>query len=124
MTTEKIVICPYCDKQAEFMTSKAYYGKDYGTNMYVCIPCDATVGTHQRTDNPKGTLAKKELRLLRKSCHEKFDGLWRNGKMSRTEAYKWLASLMDMGKKEAHIGLFNESTCLLFLQRFEENEKI
>lgn len=110
--------CPYCGEMAVFMTSKDYYGKDYGTNLYTCKPCDARIGTHQRTANPLGTMAKPELRALRMQAHKLFDPLWKpnhkgdgRSRMSRKEAYTWLRDTLGLDKKDAHIGKFNEEQC-------------
>lgn len=113
------MICPYCNEKAVFMTTEEYYGKDYGTNMYVCRPCDATVGTHGRTKNPKGTLANKELRQLRMEVHAIFDPLWKSGKMMRHNAYAVLQKLMNLPKEKAHIGMFNKEQCLEALEKLK-----
>lgn len=103
--------CPYCNKKASFITSKKFYGKDYGSNMYICRPCDAYVGTHGNTTRALGTMAKYELRELRKKAHAAFDPLWRDKIMTRTEAYTWMQETMKLEKKDAHIGLFDEEQC-------------
>ncbi|MFJ8103369.1 zinc-finger-containing protein [Lysinibacillus sp. NPDC096212] len=77
------MICPYCQTQAEFISSKDFYGTNYRTNLYVCRPCDARVGTHGRGKTPLGTMANAELRELRKLCHARFDVRWKFGKVSR-----------------------------------------
>lgn len=117
-----VIYCPYCDKSTKFMTSKEFYGRDYGTNLYVCKPCDARIGTHGRTANALGTLAKAELRELRRVAHTLFDPLWRGEKgkgdtsrMTRKEAYKWLRETMGMSKEDGHIAKFNEEQCRLFI---------
>lgn len=80
--------------------------------MYICRPCDAYVGTHGNTNRPLGTMAKYQLRELRKEAHRAFDPIWKNLKiMSRTEAYAWMQEEMGLHKKEAHIGLFTEEQC-------------
>lgn len=105
------VICPYCGKEAEFMTTEEFYGADYGTNMYVCESCDAYVGTHGRSEKPLGTLANHRLRNLRKMAHRYFDPIWRKKKMPRSAAYEWLSNQMNIPKDECHIGAFNEEQC-------------
>ncbi|PTY92933.1 zinc-finger-containing protein [Heyndrickxia sporothermodurans] len=115
------MICPYCNNEAEFMTTEQYYGRDYGTNIYVCRPCDATVGTHGRTKNPKGSLANKKLRELRIEVHSHFDKLWKERGMKRTAAYQYLQEIMEIPKEEAHIGMFDEERCLLALDRLSKN---
>lgn len=105
--------CPYCNKQAEFLSSKEFYGKNYGTNLYVCRPCDARVGTHGKGKRPLGTMANHKLRVLRRMCHRRFDPIWmyKRNKWARTNAYQWLQREMDLSPQEAHIGMFNEEQC-------------
>src|SRR5690625_3916722 len=100
------MICPYCNNQAEFLTSKEFYGQDYGTNLYVCHPCDARVGTHGKGKTPLGTMANHRLRVLRRICHRKFDPMWkykgRGRQRARSQAYYWLQNVMDLSPQEAH----------------------
>ena len=105
-------ICPYCNEIADYIDSCEYYsnGRSYGM-MYICWPCDATVGVHEGTDNPKGTLAKKELRELRKQVHALFDPMWRDGEMKRGKAYRLLSEEMGIPIEQAHIGEFREADC-------------
>ena len=80
--------------------------------MYICWPCDATVGVHEGTDNPKGTLAKKELREMRKQVHALLDPLWRGDrKNKRGKAYRWLSEEMGLPIEQTHIGEFREAEC-------------
>ena len=83
--------CSYCNKETEYIDSKNYYsnGVSYGM-IYICRGCDAYVGVHKGTDNALGTLANKELRELRKQAHALFDPIWKSGKMSRKDAYRYL----------------------------------
>lgn len=105
------IVCPYCDEIPELKTSEEFYGIDYGTNLYVCTPCDAYVSTFGRSRRPKGSLAKLQLRQLRVEAHKQFDVLWKYRGMTRTQAYKWMAKFMGKSKEEAHIGLFTEEEC-------------
>lgn len=108
---KKTVICPYCEKQAVFMTSKEYYGKDYKTNVWLCRPCDAYVGTHGQSRTPLGTLANGELREWRRKAHYAVDPLWKTGGLSRKEVYLWMQESMNISSKEAHIGMMNKERC-------------
>ena len=85
------VICQYCGEPAEYIDSKYYYsnGVSYGM-IYWCKKDDAMVGTHKNSGKPLGSLANKELRELRKECHVMFDKLWKDGEMTRKEAYRRL----------------------------------
>lgn len=120
-----MLICPYCNTEMQFMTSKEFYGTDYGTNIYVCRPCDARVGTHGKSKTSLGTPANAQLRNLRKTAHYYFDRLWRtsvNGRerMNRGKAYVKLQQLMNMTPKEAHIGNFNEEQCRECIEKLKD----
>ena len=108
-----MIVCPYCDQEAKFMSSKEFYGKDYKSNLYVCKPCDAYVGTHGESKKALGSLANKELRAKRMEVHRLFDPLWKGRwkKMSRSEAYTWLRDQMGLSYEEGHIGMFNIDQC-------------
>lgn len=47
----------------------------------------------------------------KKFAHEEFDKLWKQGYLTRTEAYKWLASKLNISLKKCHISKLNESQC-------------
>lgn len=124
---EKKVLCQYCQNEATFMTTEEFYGKDYGTNMWVCRPCDAYVGTHKRTDQPKGTLANKELREWRMKAHKAVDPLWLSNKGSRTKArtkvYRWIQQVMSLSKEEAHIGMMDKEQCQRLIKFATEQQQ-
>lgn len=89
------VYCDYCGRQAEYVDSKAVYGKSYGM-MYLCRNCMAYVGVHKGTDKPLGRLANAELRYWKKAAHAEFDPLWQRGPLPRTpECRLWLAGPED-----------------------------
>lgn len=113
--------CPYCGNEAKFMSSKEFYGKDFGSNLYVCRPCDAYVGTHGKGKTPLGTMANQRLRELRKTAHSIFDPMWRGKyKMSRSKAYAWMAEVMDLPGEKAHIGMFNDDQCKALIEKAKE----
>lgn len=104
--------CPYCDRGVSPV--KTVYGW-----WYKCDDCNASVGCHPGTNKPLGTMAKPQLRQLRKEAHHYFDALWR-GKMKRDNcskayarraAYQWLAQELAIPKDECHIGMFDEDRC-------------
>lgn len=47
----------------------------------------------------------------RMRAHEAFDPLWQTGHLSRTEAYRWLASAMGLPAAKTHIEQFNAQQC-------------
>lgn len=104
--------CPYCNRGVS--PSLSVYGW-----WYNCRDCNASVGCHPGAQTPLGTMAKPELRQLRREAHRYFDALWR-GKMrrdncsksqARKAAYRWLAQEMNISKDECHIGMFDEEKC-------------
>lgn len=44
-------------------------------------------------------------------AHEAFDEIWKGGAMRRTQAYAWLANMLDIEPSKCHIGMFDESQC-------------
>ena len=113
----KKVICPYCGRQAEYVDSKAIYGRSYGM-AYLCRPCDAYVGVHRGTDRPLGRLADADLRRWKKLAHATFDPLWQHGRFRgrRNAAYAWLSGQMGIPEAETHIGMFDVDRCKLAIQ--------
>lgn len=110
-----MIICPYCRKPAVLIDSKQIYGhndKNFG-KFWMCWPCDAYVGVHKNSKNfaPLGRLANKELRRWKQNAHVVFDPLWTSGKMTRTEAYAYMARRLGITKEEAHIGKFDVDMC-------------
>jgi len=107
------MICPYCKKEARWCENKEIYGKNYGVSYmcWLCKDCDAYVGCHQNTKKPLGSMANQNLRDLRVECHQMFDRLWKDGKMTRDQAYRWMQRNMKLPEERAHIGELRESGC-------------
>jgi len=110
------VVCPYCKRAARLVTGDALYRNRpdlAGLFFWLCAPCDAYVGTHNNSPDhkPLGRLANAELRDARKETHAFFDQLWRNGKMTRSAAYLWLAEQLNLPAKKCHIGDFDLPLC-------------
>jgi ssDNA-binding Zn-finger/Zn-ribbon topoisomerase 1 len=83
-------------------------GHFYGCARYPT--CRGTHGAHP-DGSPMGTPGDTLTREARMRAHEIFDQLWKTGKMSRDDAYKWLAQKLGMTKETAHIGRFDVKTC-------------
>lgn len=109
------VVCPYCGREAEFITGKQLYEfspEFHKKRFYACMPCRAWVGVHQGTTTPLGRLANAELRQLKIAAHAVFDPKWKKcGPRSRTRAYGWLAEQLGIKPQDCHIGMFDEETC-------------
>ena len=112
--------CQYCDQDAVWVDNAEIYGKRYGNSymMWLCKPCDAYVGCHQNTKEALGTLANKELRDWRQKAHRLFDPLWKDGSMSRQEAYHWLKTKTG---RWVHMGESDIETCKLVVKIVESN---
>ena len=125
-------MCPYCHGQAKFYPrSEAFYnGRDFGP-LWACVKpdCMAWVGVHRGTMVALGTLANKELRILRTQVHAMFDPIWlrrweiRSATdpkyrkfMARNGRYKHLAELMHMDRERCHIAMFDENECRLAIK--------
>lgn len=53
----------------------------------------------------------KDIKILRGETHRVFDQLWKDGWMSRTQAYTWLSQSMHLPKEKAHIEQFTHTQC-------------
>ncbi|MCT8345123.1 DUF3268 family zinc-finger domain-containing protein [Photorhabdus kleinii] len=107
-------ICNYCGSQVKIVNHKEIYGgKSFGNWpwSYLCSCCGAYVGMHPFTNIPLGTLADKATRNARLSSKRYFEEIWQSGKLSRTDAYKWLAKRLGINKCECHFGWFDIDTC-------------
>lgn len=114
-------MCPYCSVPARLTDSAVVYGgRSYG-DIWLCTnfpECDARCGA--RDGRPLGTLAREDLRELRKQCHARFDPLWRDGLLSRNEAYRRLRRVMGLPANVCHIAMFDEAQCLALIEQVEQ----
>ena len=110
----KKVICPYCHQEAVLVTGETIYpGRVAFRNKYyyLCSPCQAYVGCHGDTKQAMGRLANAHLRALKSEAHAAFDPIWRQGPLTRAQAYKWLSEQLCIPSSKTHIGLFNSDLC-------------
>lgn len=108
--------CPYCQQEAKLVGGDVIYPHRadlYRKKFWMCAPCKAYVGCHPTTEEPLGRLADAELRKAKIEAHAAFDPLWMHtfSRMSRGEAYAWLAAQLGVSKNECHIGMFDVDTC-------------
>ena len=100
-------ICPFCGGKIEYTSNSVIYGREYGNGKcYLCKSCDAYTGVHNGTNIALGIIANKEMRKLKKKCHEIFDKLWKNNKQ-RNDLYYRLSKLMNIDRKHCHFGHFD-----------------
>lgn len=99
-----------------------------GRMIWRCTNCDAHVGCHR--DGAKvfvpggevvvsdgtlamGSLANKDLRAARIETHRMFEMLWQPpARMTRAEAYRWMARLLSLAFEEAHIAALTYDKCV------------
>lgn len=108
------VICDYCGEPAEQVTGADIYPHRPDLShkvFYQCKPCGARVGCHPGGDMPLGRLANAELRRAKNAAHNSFDPLWKSCRMTRSDAYEWLARELGIAKRDCHIGMFDVAMC-------------
>lgn len=62
------------------------------------------------------------LAKARMAAHACFDLKWKNGELSRSEAYSWLADQLGIKKSECHMINFDIQTCSLVITICSEIE--
>ena len=55
-------------------------------------------------------------------AHQVFDELWKEGEMTRPEAYAWLCSVMNKTEDEGHIACFDIEECELLIEMVKERQ--
>jgi len=110
------MICNYCTKEAELVRGNVIYPHRtdlYNLNFWKCFPCNAHVGCHKPNKEhghtgtePYGLLANGRLRYYKMQAHKYFDPIWKDGPMTRKEAYTWLAIKLNIPLEDCHIGNF------------------
>jgi hypothetical protein len=114
-TVTDTITCPYCSGYSQLVNGTVIYPHrpDLAKlKFWLCRPCWAYTGTHinSKRHAPKGRLANAELRAAKIAAHAAFDPKWRNGGMSRKEAYKWLQTVMQR-EEQPHIGWMDVNEC-------------
>ena len=121
---KKLMRCPYCGAPVVYRTADGIYNENKANTMlYVCSrypECDAYVRVQPGTTIPLGTLANGDLRALRRETHQYFDKLYTSGRMTKQEAYRWLANFLQAPQSQAHIGYLGEYTCRQVLRACKE----
>lgn len=110
----EVPVCDYCGNVSRLTTGREVYPhipRLHDKPIYACMPCRAWVGCHPGTTNALGRLANGELRKLKMAAHEAFDPIWREGRMKRKEAYRWLAGKIGVKYEDCHIGMFDADKC-------------
>lgn len=111
----KILGCPECG--ADMVLKQSKFGLFYGCVNYPACTC--THGAHP-DGSPKGIPGDKETRSLWIKVHQLFDQFWKSGELTRRQAYKNLAKLMDLSVRKTHIGRFTKEECLDAIKKLQD----
>lgn len=98
--------CADCGAAMRLVTTRR--GRFYGCTRHPL--CDGAHGAFA-DGRPVGIAANKATRHARTRAHAAFDRLWRDGQMTRKQAYAWLAGQLGMTEEECHLGKFDHATC-------------
>lgn len=110
--------CPECNAKAELKSSLEFYGRDYGTNLWVCPCCpDIYVGTKGNSCVPLGVLGDSETRLYRKELNNAKKILNDNKWMSKEQFNERLSLLLNMPPNESYIGFLTKKQCKHLLDK-------
>ena len=133
----RTVVCNYCGKPAELVPGRTAYPHRSDLHelwFWRCNPCDAQVGCHRggarvnvgggvqvESDGtlPLGRLANAPLRSARLRAHDLFEQLWRNGGMTRAEAYGWMAAVLGVHPDSARFALLEADQCWALVDAIE-----
>jgi hypothetical protein len=99
-------VCDSCgSSNIAYVENDILYGKNVGNwpYLYFCHECRAAVGCHSGTTFPLGKMGDTETRALRSQCHNAFDPIWKTHIVSRSIAYNWLASVLEISPDVCHI---------------------
>ncbi|WP_158636418.1 zinc-finger-containing protein [Luteimonas marina] len=119
------VACPYCCRPAALLHSQSR-GYPYPANWgpaWKCATCDACIRCYAGSERPLGSLANAETREWRRRAHAALDAFWRDGGMSRSAAYRWMAKAMGLTKAEAHIGRMDPEACRQLIELIGRRER-
>lgn len=107
--------CPQCGVAAELVFGAVVYPHRpdlADRRFWRCDSCRAHVGVHRdsRVAAPLGVLATASHRRAKMRAHAAFDPLWRDGALTRGEAYRLLTERLGKSR-QVHIGWASEAEC-------------
>lgn len=82
--------------------------------------CRGSHGAHPG-GKPLGIPAPWPTREARKVAHTVFDQIWREGRLTRRAAYRWLRGAMSLTEEAGHISSFDEKQCERLIHYVEED---
>ena len=90
--------------------------------VYVCPDYPRCRGSHKahKDGTPTGIPADAPTGEARRIAHQRFDQIWKSGKVTRPQAYLILKRVMGLSIPEAHISRFSKDQCLQLVKRLDE----
>lgn len=109
--------CPKCKQQVEIITEMRLYNRVHDGSKYIgCYECNLYVKLDKRTGKPLGYMADRKTRLARKEAHKYLDKVWRDGILTRDEAYQYLRDNLHKSRSEGHIAKLNKTECDILIK--------
>ena len=102
-------VCDVCLSENIVLTHRDASSKNHISGwplIWLCLTCEASVGTHPDSDKPLGLMATKYTRSLRREAHLHFDKIHKCGFMSRERAYRWAREILGI-RAEFHISILS-----------------
>ena len=120
--------CPYCGAPMVIRSAVGiYHEAAEGERLLVCgnyPQCDTYARLCPGSNQPLGVPANRELRKIRARAHKAFDSVWKQGYMTRTDAYRWMADFMGLRRQDAHIGRFGTYQCEKVIGKCESLQRM
>ena len=107
-------VCRYCGGKIIKTTTRVLYPRG-NDPIYLCVNCNAYVGCYS-DGRPMGKVANTVLRLMRQETHRVFDRFWKKQGWTRAAAYRWLAKVMSLPERRAHIAQMELDECQRVIQ--------
>jgi len=123
MPTVREVFCVACNANvsARYTTGEEVYPKRvdlWDLKFWKCDTCKNHVGTHRKEKGirkPLGSIPTPALRATRTRVHEHIDPLWRQGRIKRSELYKWLSKQLGYEYHTANLNSEEEANRVIKL---------
>lgn len=112
------VLCGECGcamvlrMSTKFGKARLFYGCQHWPQ------CDGVIGAHA-DGKPLGTPADKETRLARIAAHAAFDPIWKDGWLTRYQAYGFLRRQLGLERDDCHMAMFDRQQCARVVEACE-----
>lgn len=113
--------CPYCGQAAVILRGNFLYPGNktlHNFDYWVCKPCDARIKCLSGTYNPQGTMANKELRLLRTKTVSVIMEHQRRYDLTAAEVYSYIGKELFLNRTERMPRNYDKETCKAVIKLF------